>query len=818
MASASGLTEQQTCRAFVMPALSGAGWSKEQIREQYPINDGKIVVSPRRHRRERALIADYVLQYRDDVPIAVVEAKRTSVDVAAGIEQAKRYARRLGLPVAYATNGTEIWEIEIGGNRHQVQAFPSPERLWERYCGEKQIATHLERELVLAPFDHRLRNNDLTPKRPRYYQRRAVNEALLAIARGQKRILLTLATGTGKTMVAFQLVSKLRRSGWAGGEMPRVLYLADRNILVNQPKDDYFEQVFGDVVHKIGGQAQRARQIFFALYQALDSARGDETALFSQYPPDYFHLIIVDECHRGSSAEEGKWRGILDYFSDATQLGLTATPIAEKERDTYGYFGEPVYEYSLKDGIEDGFLAPYRLRRVHLNVDMTGFRPEPGQRDTDGNLIPDQLYTQRHYEKVLAIQERTDEVARYLTNYLTETDRMAKTIVFCENNDHAHRMVAALNQANLDLVARHPDYVCRVTDDDGKPGRELLDRFRRDDTDEPVIVATSQMLTTGVDIPSVRNIVILRRINSMPQFKQIIGRGTRLCLDINKGSFDIVDFVDATALFNDPEFDGPPLRVINDQTDSQGELVERAEEDPDADSSGEDATEPEMRFESQGEGSLPTGAGDTLIADEDRIDEIQSSGTRRIYVSGVEVFVWNDMHYQLHHDGQTMRMVRYREYVHDRVLELNLSPTDLRTQWAMARSRTVLRAQLRSDEVGITEEDLLRKLDHPEADPIDLLINAAWELPLISRAERAHRVRREHDQFLKKFAPEAREVLDALLDRFTEKGATELEAGALRVPPFRQLGTIRQLAARFGGTPQMHEAIDDLGKRIFDVA
>ncbi|WP_344079503.1 EcoAI/FtnUII family type I restriction enzme subunit R [Streptomyces crystallinus] len=816
MASAGGLTEQETCGALVLPALSAAGWSKDQIREQYSINDGKLVVSPRRHRRERALIADYVLEYRDDVPLAVVEAKRTSVDVAAGIEQAKRYARRLGLPVAYATNGIEIWEIEIGGNRRRVSSFPSPEDLWQRYCGEKKITTDLERELILAPFDHRLRNNDLTPKRPRYYQRRAVNEALLAIARGQKRILLTLATGTGKTMVAFQLVSKLRESGWNGGEKPRVLYLADRNILVDQPKDDYFEPVFGDVVHKISGGVQRARQIFFALYQSLDSSRGDEAALFSQYPPDYFHLIIVDECHRGSSAEEGKWRGILDHFSQAVQLGLTATPIADSERHTYGYFGEPVYEYSLKDGIEDGFLAPYRLRRVHLNVDMTGFKPEPGQLDTAGNPIPDQVYTQRHYEKVLAIEERTEEVAQYLTDYLAETDRMAKTIVFCENNDHAHRMVAALNQANLDLVARYPDYVCRITDDDGKPGRELLDRFRRDDTDEPVIVVTSQMLTTGVDIPSARNIVIVRRINSMPQFKQIIGRGTRLCLDIDKGSFDIIDFVDATVLFNDPEFDGPPLRVINDRTDQQGELIEREE----LDSPGglaEKVAEPEADFQSGDGGILPADDDGTVITDEDRVDEIQSRGTRRIYVNGVEVFVWNDMHYQLHPDGQCMRMVQYREYVHDRVLELKLSPTDLRTQWATAKSRNILRERLNSEEIGITEEDLLRKLAHPEADPIDLLINAAWELPLISRSERAHRVRREHDQFLKSFAPEAREVLDALLDRFTEKGATELEAGALRVPPFQQLGTIRQLAARFGGAPQMHEAIDDLAKRVFDV-
>ncbi|WSZ02525.1 DEAD/DEAH box helicase family protein [Streptomyces sp. NBC_00872] len=812
------MNEQETRRAFVTPALMSAGWSRDQVREEYPINDGKMEASARRHRRGPALVADYVLEYRDDAPIAVVEAKRTSVDVAAGIEQAKRYATRLGLPVAYATNGLEIWEIEIGGNRRKISCFPSPEELWTRYCEDKGITSDLEQEFMLAPFDNRLRNNDLTPKRPRYYQRRAVNQTLLAIARGEKRILLTLATGTGKTMVAFQLVSKLRRSSWKGGEKPRILYLADRNILIDQPKDDYFEPVFGDVVHKIsGGRAQRARQIFFALYQSLDSERGDEDALFNQYLPDYFDLIIVDECHRGSSGSESKWRTILEYFEPATQLGLTATPVQEKERDTFGYFGAPVYEYSLKDGIEDGFLAPYRVRRVHLNVDLTGFRPEPGQLDIDGDEIPDKVYTQRHFERSLAIQERTEEVARYLTDYLRQTDRMGKTIIFCENNDHAHRVVAALNQANLDVVAQFRDYVCRITDDDGSAGLEHLDQFRKDDTDEPVIAVTSQMLTTGVDIPSVRNIVLLRRIRSMPQFKQIIGRGTRLCLDIEKGSFDIIDFVEATALFNDPEFDGPPLLIVNDRTDEQGALVNSTDEEGTPESEVEEVSETVAAFKSQDGGVLPGSDTDGYtVTDDDQADAIQSS-KRRIYVNGVTVFVWNDVHYQLQSDGRTLKLVLYREIVHDQVLELNLSPTDLRTQWATAKSREALRRRL-SEQYDITEEDLLRKLDHPEADPIDLLINAAWELPLVSRAERAHRVRREHADFLSSFAPEARVILDTLLDKFTEQGASELSPSALRVPPFRQMGRVTQLASYFGGVQSMHGAIDELGKRVFDVA
>ncbi|MGH3780945.1 MAG: EcoAI/FtnUII family type I restriction enzme subunit R, partial [Pseudonocardiaceae bacterium] len=730
------MSEQETCRTFVVPKLRAAGWDKRQIREQYRITNGKIIASPRRHRPGNPLVADYVLEYRDDVPLAVVEAKRTKVDAAAGIEQAKRYAQRLELPVAYATNGHKIWEIEIGGAIRQRPDFPSPDELWARFCESKGIESHLEKEMLLAPFDSSLRDYNLERKRPRYYQRIAVNRALRAIARGQRRILLTLATGTGKTMVALQLVAKLRKSGWTTGRMPRVLYLADRNILIDQPKDDYFVPAFGDVVHKISkGHAQRSREVYFALYQSLD--RGDEQALFSQYAKDYFDLIIVDECHRGSASSSSQWRHILEHFDEAVQIGLTATPIRRDDADTYGYFGNPLYEYSLHDGIEDGFLAPYRVRRVRLNIDMTGFRPSAGQRDVAGDVIPDKLYTPRQYEKVLAVLDRTQAAARYLTQYLHDTDRMGKTIVFCENNDHAHRMRVALNNANLDMVARYENYVCRITDADGDPGKALLDEFSKIDSNEPVIVMTSQLLTTGIDLPSVKNIVIFRRIGSMPLFKQIIGRGTRLCLEAHKGSFDIIDFVEATRLFNDPAFDGPPLRVVDDEADEQGVRVasEEAEEDD-----AEQVAEAEADYETQDEGPLPDDPARLPVQsteDDDTADQIMAQG-KRIYVDGVEVYVWNDVHYQLESDGRTLRLVEYREFVRDRVLSMNLSPTDLRTQWAVARSRAALRDELQNR--AIEADDLMAKLGHPEADPLDLLINAAWELPLVSRAERALRV------------------------------------------------------------------------------
>ena len=376
MVTAGGMDEDEVSRTLVVPALHQAGWSDRQICPQYRITNGKIIASARRHRHEDALIADYVLEYRDEVPIAVVEVKRPSISADDAIEQAKRYALRLEVPVAYATNGHVTWEIEIGGGVRRRVGFPSPDELWHRYRETKGIGSQIEEQMLLAPYNFDLRNYDLTPMRPRYYQRIAVQRTLSAIAQGQKRVLLTLATGAGKTMVAFQLVAKLRASNWITGRNPRVLYLADRNLLVDQPKDDYFVQAFGDVVHKISkGHAQRSREIYFALYQSLQ--HGDEETLFEQYEREYFDLIIVDECHRGSANSSSQWRQILEHFRDAVQVGLTATPIRSQDVDTYGYFGNPIYEYSLKDGIDDGFLAPYRVRRVRLDVDMTGFSQRP---------------------------------------------------------------------------------------------------------------------------------------------------------------------------------------------------------------------------------------------------------------------------------------------------------------------------------------------------------------------------------------------------------------------------------------------------------
>ncbi|MBK0865889.1 DEAD/DEAH box helicase family protein [Saccharopolyspora sp. HNM0986] len=622
-----GLDEDETCQQLVLPALAAAGWGG-RIRHEYQINDGKLLAGKRWHRREAPLRADYALEYAEDLVIAVVEAKRTRKDADEGIEQAKQYARRLDVPFAYATNGTTIYEIDATTGRiDQVDEYPSPDELWQRYRDRQGIDTDLQAELEKTPFDHQLRNTNNTPKRPRYYQRVAVNRAVRAIARGDKRLLLTLATGTGKTFVAYLIVAKLREVGWPSGRKPKILYLADRNVLVDQPKDDYFARVYGDLVHKIsGGEVKLGRQIYFALYQSLEN--GDEQALFKQFPPDFFDLVIVDECHRGSARESSGWRSILEHYAPATQLGLTATPVRKADADTHAYFTNEIYEYSLKDGIEDGYLAPYRVRKVRLNIDMTGWRPESGQRDLHGTEIPDRLYTPRDYEKQLKILDRTDEAARYLTEYLHRTDRMGKTIVFCEDTDHAGRMMRALNNLNTDKVRQYWNYVCRITSSDGKHGQALLDAFKRIDTDEPVIAVTSRLLSTGVDMPSVRNIVLFRRISSVPEFKQIIGRGTRLCPDVHKQSFDIIDFVEATVKFNDPDFDGPPVRVIVDQEDESGlfeEVVEQEVEAPEGPADDEVA-EPGSEYVEQDEGAWEAPERRDVVTDPEEIERVRAHG------------------------------------------------------------------------------------------------------------------------------------------------------------------------------------------------
>jgi type I restriction enzyme R subunit len=797
----------------VLPALEAAGWTEQQVKAQYRINQGRIRATARLHRQDRPLIADYVLEYSDGLPVAVIEAKRSSRDPADGFEQVKRYMELLDAPFGYFTNGLRFFELDArAGRMGEVSGFPTPAELWRRYKDDREITGLAQDRLASAPFIT-TRNWDGTPKRPRYYQQIAINRTVRAITRGDKRALLVLATGTGKTLVAAQIVAKLWNSDWPGGRKPRVLYLADRNVLVDQAKDDYFGPMFGEAVWRVNARNRTtSRHIYFSLYQSMDSSRrGDEDSLYRQFEPDFFDLVIVDECHRSSATEGSQWRAILEHFASAVQIGLTATPISRKDADTYQYFGEPLFEYSLGRGIEDGFLAPYRVRRVRMNVDMTGWRPAPGQLDRDGREIPDKLYGPREYERLLAILERTEMAARYLTDYLSRTGRMSKTIVFCEDSEHALRMAQALTNANSDLVRSHGlSYACRITAADGDAGRERLDEFRQIETDVPTIAVTSQMLSTGVDIPTLRNIVIFRRIGSMPEFKQIIGRGTRL-FPPEKFSFDIIDFVEATRLFNDPQFDGPPMRLIRDYTDEDGNIADTVDHTRDLDY--QPVAEPNGDYAEETGGKL---RGDAERDKDEEDEEAILASPRKFFVDGVDVIPWGTAFYVHDPDSGGLTLREFSQYVRDRVLGLELDPDQLLTRWA----RTVTRRELRDRliEWHITRDDLAEYAGRPEADTIDLLLYVAWELPLLTRAERARRVEVRHRDFLDSFTPEARTVLGKVLEQYAARGAEELDVSALRSDAYASMGTITEIAKKFNNGDGLRAAIDKLAEFIYSTA
>ena len=528
--------EADTCRKFVLPKLYAAGWTDDHISEQKYFTDGRVITVGNACVTKKQKRADYLLRYRRDFPVAIVEAKANYKTAGDGMQQAKDYAEILGLLFAYATNGAEILEHDyITGAETRLETFPAPEELWQRYQKAKGLFADGMAEKVLAPYYF---NPD---KEPRYYQRIAINSVVQAILKGQRRVLITLATGTGKTEVAFQIAWKLWTSKWnKSGEArkPRILFLSDRSILVDDPKDKTFAP-FGEARHKIDGEAVKSREMYFALYQSLaqDERRP---GLYKEYAKDFFDLIIIDECHRGSASDESNWREILEYFEPAYQLGMTATPLREDNKDTYKYFGNPIYTYTLKQGIEDGFLAPYKVHRIIPEVDATGWRPAVGQLDRNGREIPDGEYGTKDFGRTLAYRPRTEAVAQHLTDFLKRTDRFGKTIIFCEDQEEAEEMRRLLNNLNADLVKQYPDYVCRIVSDEGALGRGHLGRFQELETTTPVIVTTSKLLTTGVDVQMCRNIIIYKVVNSMTEFKQIIGRGTRIRRDYKKFYFNIL--------------------------------------------------------------------------------------------------------------------------------------------------------------------------------------------------------------------------------------------------------------------------------------
>jgi type I restriction enzyme R subunit len=793
-----GPLEKDTCRDYVLPLLRQGGWSDDQIVEQYPITAGRIVPSGRKHRRAKPLRADYVLEYQPGVPVAVVEAKREYAIPGKGIQQAKNYGSLLDVPLAYSTNGKGIVEDDrdTGHETANLVSFPSPQDVWARYRAWKGIVDDSVADGLLLPFNRSLRNADGTVKEPRYYQRTAINRSVDAILRGDKRLLLTMATGTGKTFVAMQIAWKLWQSHWRAGRNPRILYLADRNILVDQPIEREFKPAFGSgdntPIWKLKGEAKAGREIYFALYQALADTGEDPNGMFREFAPDFFDLVIVDECHRGSAKAESSWRAILDHFSPATQVGMTATPRREETVDSYEYFGDPLLEYSLAQGIEDGFLAPYRVRRVVLSPDAHGWAPTEGQLDMFGEEIPEGQYTTKDFERVVSLLTRTDAAARHLTEYLRSTDRWAKTIVFCVSQDHADQMRRALHNANSDLTKRHPNYVVRIVSDEAEIGRGHLSDFADTESDTPVIATTSDMLSTGVDLPTVRNIVLFRTVGSMALFKQMIGRGTRLYPDEDKLSFDIIDYADATALFNDPEFDGPPERVDIEEIDEEGNVVEETA-----------VMEPEP--------PLLDGidSGDTIHP-----EDLQQEPRAKFYVDDVEVWVTAEATYHLDPETERLRLVEYRDFVTETIRSIFPDQVDLRSRWASKVGRQDVLDALAVH--GIDPDELLQRTGMVDADTIDVLVHLAWNRPLATRRDRVRRVTQEHVEFFEAYQPAAREVLSYLLEKYAEHGISQLDdLAVLQVPPLSSLGSPADIAARFGTAGQLREAVAKLGDLLY---
>jgi type I restriction enzyme, R subunit len=794
------MNEADTCRTFVVPKLQEVGWEDApcSIAEQrYFTNPrGSIHVVGGRIVRGKPKRADYLLRYRRDFPIAVVEAKADYKTPAAGLSQAKEYAEILDLKFAYATNGKAIIEFDfITGLEREIDGFPSPGELWTRLNAKEPLSAAAT-ETVLAPY-----HSD-PERQPRYYQQIAINRAVAVIQRGRKRLLLTMATGTGKTVVAFQISYKLWASHWNRGndpvKRPKILFLADRNILVDDPKDKTYIP-FGDARHKIeNGEVVQSREMYFAIYQAI--ARDENRpGLYKEFARDFFDLIIVDECHRGSAKDESNWREILDYFEPAVKIGMTATPLRSDNSATYRYFGNPIYQYSLRQGLADGFLAPYRVHRVVTSADATGWRPTKGELDNLGREIPDEEYHTPSFERRLSLRPRSEAIAKHLTDFLRKTNRFDKTIVFCVDQEHADEMRGLLNNLNADLAKTHVDYVCRVTSEEGSIGKGHLGRFQELESNTPVILTTSQLLSTGVDAPMVKNIVLIRMIGTMTEFKQIIGRGTRLREDYGKFYFNIIDYTGtATRHFADKEFDGDPEFVSEEEIDDNGNTTTTTVVDQGA------------SHDTVDESPVILDAGSPVIIEPPE----PPAEPRKFYVTKGSVGIATHATRDIGPDGRQLSLTEFRDYTGEVVRTLFPSVAAFRHRWADPDRRAEVLAALQ--EKGIDPDEAAGALGSGDADPFDLLCGIAWNAPVLTRKERAAKLRSARPDFFMLYGEPARQILDTLLAKYAEHGPAEFSIPeSLKVPPLSDLGNVAEIIRRFGGEDQFRSAIVQLQELLY---
>ncbi|HFJ7265201.1 TPA: EcoAI/FtnUII family type I restriction enzme subunit R [Escherichia coli] len=799
----SNLTEADIITKCVMPAILNAGWDNTtQIRQEVKLRDGKVIVRGKVAARRTVKSADIVLYHKPGIPLAVIEAKANKHEIGKGMQQGIEYARLLDVPFVFATNGdgfifrdATAAEGECLEKQITLDDFPSPAELWQKFCLWKG---YTQAQLPVITQDY---YDDGSGKSPRYYQLQAINKTIEAVSNGQNRVLLVMATGTGKTYTAFQIIWRL----WKSKNKKRILFLADRNILVDQTKNNDF-QPFGTAMTKVSGRTiDPAYEIHLALYQAITGPEEDQKA-FKQVAPDFFDLIVIDECHRGSASEDSAWREILDYFSSATQIGLTATPKETHEVSSTDYFGDPVYVYSLKEGIEDGFLAPYKVVRVDIDVDLQGWRPTKGQTDLNGEVIDDRIYNQKDFDRTMVIDERTELVARTITDYLKRTNPMDKTIVFCNDIDHAERMRRALVNLNPEQVKKNDKYVMKITGDD-EIGKAQLDNFINPKKPYPVIATTSELMTTGVDAKTCKLVVLDQNIQSMTKFKQIIGRGTRIDERYGKLWFTILDFKKATELFADERFDGIPEKVMDttpeDIADPDSDFEEKLEEISEHDDEqvtgvDEPPAPPYQVTDTDDVGPLPE-------EDEKKI--------RKFHINGVAVGVIAQRVQYYDADGKLVTE-SFKDYTRKTLLKEYASLDDFTRKWQDADRKEAIIHEL--EQQGIIWEVLAEEVGK-DLDPFDMLCHVVYGQPPLTRKERAENVRKRN--YFTKYSEAAQAVLDNLLDKYADAGVQEIESiQVLKLKPFDSMGTLPEIIKTgFGDRNGYNQALSELENEIYQL-
>ena len=807
-----GLSERDICSQFILPALVKAGWNPLlQIREEVSFTKGRIIVRGKLVSRGKGKRADYILYYKPNIPLAIIEAKDNSHSVGDGIQQALDYAETLNIPFAFASNGDGFVFHDRTGHSQPVETnlaladFPSPDALWARYRAWKELDAEAEQVVLQDYYD------DGSGKSPRYYQVNAVNAAIEAIAKGQDRILLVMATGTGKTYTAFQIIWRL----WKAGRKKRILFLADRNVLIDQTMVNDFRP-FGGAMAKLSTNAKTieradgstedltlaldkkrridtAYEVYLGLYQAITGPE-ERQKLFREFSPDFFDLIVIDECHRGSAAEDSAWREILEYFAGATQIGLTATPKETTYVSNIAYFGDPVFSYSLKQGIRDGFLAPYKVVKVHIDRDVQGYRPEKGQVDRDGNEVEDRIYNTKDFDRTLVLDDRTKLVAQKVTQFLKESqDRYQKTIVFCVDQEHAARMRQALINENADLVAQNAKYVMRITGND-KEGQDQLGNFIDPESKYPVLVTTSRLLSTGVDAQTCRLIVLDREIGSMTEFKQIVGRGTRVHEDSQKYYFTLMDFRGATNHFADPEFDGEPVQIY----------------EPGA---GDPLDPPEADLVDEDGAPLPDTPGeDEVVVDNPGLPPATPGGPqRKVYVDGVGATIVAERVEYLDENGKLITE-SLRDYTKKAIQKRFASLDAFLKRWNAEERKQAIIDELAAE--GLPIEPILAELGK-DLDPFDLICHIAFDAKPLTRQERAANVQKRNA--FAKYGDKARAVLDALLAKYADEGVLNLDdTNVLKIPPLNTLGTPIELVKAFGGKPAFEQAVHEMQSALYE--